>query len=435
MGYNTVILDVVARSTGDRLTFERALQGGAVRVRGIASDGIAIPEVTIPAKQNAADSQTLSGALLRLSGLWGREVRQNQLGRRRSLSFRDIAFLCVVDEERIISERPPHLSGEGIQKTVETEVLRLLVRGAESEQVPVAPDKEEMAGVEAKIELVDTIIDQRIDELRRLGISEESIDPALIELEEMRARALAEYEQARLSVTGVEEELSKEARNLRSAQSRSAVVDSLLERFSLLSEHYDADINRLAAIEETGSLLELVESKRCPICGAPPESHELEHAGQKYELNAVRAAAGAESEKIRDLRRDLQNVIAESENERAELTARTANLTRTVERVQAQLDRELVPRARATAHVIRDQTARRDVLISARAVAQQLRELRSTANELRTSQEAGKIERPKVRNRASSSEMNAFTETVQSLLESWRTEIRGRAWTRRTSKI
>ena len=71
-------------------------------------------------------SDTLPGFLLELSGLSGRIVRTHAYGKTRPLAFSDVARLFVVDEETVISERSPILSGQHKDRLVERRAFRLL---------------------------------------------------------------------------------------------------------------------------------------------------------------------------------------------------------------------------------------------------------------------------------------------------------------------
>ncbi len=54
-------------------------------------------------------------------------------------------------------------------------------------------------------------------------------------------------------------------------QERLAEISDLLTRFSLLSEHYAIDIERLEAIQESGSMFAYVEAVPCPLPDIPKE--------------------------------------------------------------------------------------------------------------------------------------------------------------------
>ena len=53
-------------------------------------------------------------------------------------------------------------------------------------------------------------------------------------------------------------------------------ITDLFTRFDLLRDHYDVDLTRLEAIEESGSMLIYVDEVNCPMCGAAPCNQHLE---------------------------------------------------------------------------------------------------------------------------------------------------------------
>lgn len=418
-GYQTVSLQLTSRANDEVFIIERALIGGDVRVNIKDSKGRVIKNETIPYKHNADDSQTLSGVLLELAGLWGRQVRKNVKGERRSLSFRDVAYLSVVDEERIIAERPPHLSDSPIERTVESEVFRLLVSGNESGEVIVVPGKKDIAGIDGKIELVSSMIQDAQADLQNMGLREDELETELARIEGIRANVLSEYERARLSVTELEGSLQENSRALRSAQTRMVVVEGLIKRFQLLDGHYDSNINRLAVIEETGSLLAVLPSQPCLVCGAHPDSHRPELGCDLYQPSDVQSAALIEAKKVRTLKDDLSRVMGDLKSEHKELEVMAIGAAASVNGVQAKISNELMPRVTETAELLELQNERRDLLLRGMTIIEQAAKLRRYLDGLKELRDTAKTPSPKIANTATSAEMDAFARTVESLLSSW----------------
>ena len=270
-GYDAVMLKIRARDSGVSFEITRSLVGGDVRVREVDASGGLRGERTLGARHDAKDANTLSGLLLGLSGLGGKRVRKNKQGDLRSLSFRDVAFLILVDEERIISERPPHISGSPTERTVEGAALRLLATGIESGEVFAVPKKQEVESARAKLELVQQLESQVAAEIERLGISVPDVETEIVRIEAARNEALAAYEGTRIDLVEIEKTIATAARELREADARTQIVGGLERRFELLAQHYDSDRSRLEAVEEAGTLLESFPTKACPVCGAAPK--------------------------------------------------------------------------------------------------------------------------------------------------------------------
>ena len=158
-------------------------------------------------------------------------------------------------KSEIIAKRPPQLSGSYIDKTVEGEVFRLLITGQDSGVAHQYPP-EQTVGVEAKMELIGAMIMDAEARLKATGISADALETELNAIEKHRNAALAEYEGVRLQITEIESQLGQHTQILRQANARQSVIQTLENRFTLLDQHYDADTIRLAAIEESGRMLE-----------------------------------------------------------------------------------------------------------------------------------------------------------------------------------
>jgi hypothetical protein len=425
-GYDTVIVRLLSRASGLAVEITRGLGGGDVRIRTFGSNGMVEEDLVVPARHDPNSQDTLSGFLLNLCGLYGKSLRKNKQGENRSLSFRDMAFLALVDEERIIAERPPHLSGHPVERTAESDAFRLLITGVESGKVITVPRKKAIESARAQLELVQQMMSQAVSNLERLGISELNVQQELEQIETARRTTLAEYENVRLGLTELERELADSIKQGREISSRLVVVDGLVRRFELLNRHYDSDVSRLKAIEEVGNVLESFPSRTCPLCGALPEEHREADADQKFRLEDVRAAAQKEMEKIDILRRDLVLLLNELGSERAQLEVRRDDSRSSAARLQARINEELRPRARATATALQAQTDTRDKVLQAKSLVEQLVELRRTAEILDRTTKLDRMGKAKVRVVPTSSEVDSFAKTVGDLLGEWRYPDLGR---------
>ncbi|MEY2487122.1 MAG: hypothetical protein QOH39_2770 [Verrucomicrobiota bacterium] len=425
-GYDSVLLRIIARATSEQFVIRRGLAGGDIKLTRFDSAGNQLGESTISARHSATERETLSGFLLELSGLWGRQIRKNARGDRRSLSFRDVAFLCIVDEERIIAERAPQLSSTYFENTTENQVLRLLITGTDSGEVIVIPTKVEPAAIDAKLDLIQSMIESNVAELRRLGVSEDDVDAELGAIDAARATTLSEYEASRTSVADLEDDFRNHASELRQIQSRSSIVDGLIKRFELLKSHYDSNIARLTAIEETGSLLQALPSQRCPVCGAPPEAHALRHAGEQYQISSVHAAARVEAEKIKSLEADLDKLLAELATENGELRQRAASTSHLLKEVQSRIDNELMPRVKESAQALEQHNVRRDVLLRSKGITEQLAQLRASATDLGELRTTRRSPSPRVSTIPTTAEMDDFAGVVQTILTEWKYPSVGR---------
>lgn len=416
-GYDTVLGIVAERATGHRFQIERTLAGGDVIIHLLGPNGETIESKTVGAKHDSDNPNTLSGHLLRWSGLWGKQLRKNSKGEQRSLSFRDLAFLVVVDEERIIAERPPHLSGQVQDRTLEGDALRLLATGEESGRVIAQLSTKELVGQKAKGDLVDEMLTEVLTNFKSFGIDEAALPAEIERLEESRKAALNDYDVARQSTVDLEEDLKRLNKELREIQSRAAVVEGLRQRFDLLDEHYESDARRLEAIEETGRLLDALPSKECPLCGAPLADHRKPECTAVYRIEDVQLAAGREQDKITGLRSDLERVQSELASEAEELVQKRKEIAASMEAKKRRIEQELMPRIRQSSASLQAQSDRRDTALKARTLADQIAQLRRRAEELEIGK--GGEKPPKMASGVSTADLDKFAQSVETLLKEW----------------
>lgn len=425
-GYERVFVVLQERKSKYRHQIERSLAGGDAIVRGLRQDGSAESERLLAAKHSVDNDQTLSSFLLSLSGFTPTKVRKNKRGDRQSLSFRNIAFLAVVDETRIIAESPPHLSGSPVSATAEGDVLRLVITGRPSTAPIVVPRRATSQSSKAQAELLAQLEEQVRSEIAGLGVQPEFVQEESQRIEVLRADLLRDYEASRVELVARERERADLGRSLRDAESRITVIEGLIARFQLLDHHYETDIARLEAIQETGSLLEQMPAKACPVCGADPAAHRPDDAAEHFGLDRVRAAAAKELEKIAHHRVDLQNVINELWAEHYEKSGDRTRFRTDLETLQGRIDSELTPRTRTSAVKIKEQDSRRDVLLRAKTLVEQLEDLgkrRADAEAAaKPTRKTSKEDAPK----ATTSEMDTFAQGVQQVLAAWNYPEAGR---------
>ncbi|KFE69228.1 hypothetical protein [Hyalangium minutum] len=425
-GYERVLVVLQERGSKRRHQVERSLTGGDAIVRLLRADGTTESEQLLAAKHSADSDRTLSAFLLSLSGFTPTKVRKNKKGETRTLSFRDIAFLAVVDETRIIAELPPHLSGSPVEATAEGDVLRLVITGHPSAEPIAVPKKTTSKAAKAQSELLAQLEEQVRSEIVGLGVQPEVVQEETQRIDATRRELLKEYEASRVELVSRERERAELGRALREAESRITVVEGLIARFELLDRHYEMDIARLEAIQETGSMLEQMPAKACPVCGADPTAHRPSDAADHFGLERVRSAAALERQKTARLRTDLQDVLNELRVEHEEKAGVRTRVRSELGALQSRIDTELAPRTRTSAEKMKEQDSRRDLLLRARTLVEHLDELgkrRATAEAAaKRTRAASTLEMPKV----STSEMEAFALNVQQVLSAWNYPEAGR---------
>lgn len=412
-GYDTASIQLVTEA-GEELYLERSLNGGAFFLKR-KSQNIILGE-----KHAADNDNTISHLLLTLTGLTGKSVRTNARGTTRSLSFRDIAHLFVVDEESVIAEQSPILSGQYTSKTSEKAVFRLLLTGLDDSSIverlepKIAKSKQE-----GKKELLKELLEKNNQEIDNLGsenITPKDLAGALEQADQIAAALKSSLSIERASASALEEHRKTVWQALRKTESRAAVITELQRRFELLEEQYASDLRRLEAVAEAGVRLAQVTQERCPVCGAFAEHQNQEHGKADASPEAVAAACNAEGEKIQLLVRDLLVTIASNNEELNQLNEQVETYRYRLTEVQTKLREEMEPRIAELVARIQASDEQRSHLARLKNLYQQREELSELL------EKAGKP-MPRANKLPSVSigtdEAEEFSKIVEDLLKTW----------------
>jgi uncharacterized protein YoxC len=330
-GYDRARL-VLEPTDGEVFTLERSTEGGDFRkFEGDWLLGNPNVQPHILGQKHAEGNKgTLSNYLLSTIGITDQRVRKNQKGETVSLSFRNLVRLIVVQESDITKRLSPFLSGQNISKTVDYSVFKLLLTGVDDSalvgqaQIQNAQESTRQNNI-AKVELINELIQELETDIHQFGINRTEAE---VQLSQLKAR----YEAQQDIVNRAQHELNERINRrraimdqLESWSTRINEINSLLLRFELLEEHYQIDIERLAAIEESGSLFVHLERTPCPLCGSlPDEQHQSVICDG--DVASVVYAATAEIAKVEKLLRELDQTAEDLRDEVEELTTQREQL-------------------------------------------------------------------------------------------------------------
>ena len=403
------------------LTIDRSVEGGHFDAYGeTLTDGAPQTQPkTLRWKHSRARQDTLSFALLDRIGLSSKVLRRNAAGATRSLSFRDLARLCVVNEEEIQGRGSPLLSGQWTAKTPEYAAFKLLLTGVDDSalvsaaEVPGRRDQDT-----GKIELLDQMIESLQADLDEEGADEEELNDQLARLEssiEDQNKALSHVQK---ELDSLLERRGSAAQELRDRRARLVEINELVERFRLLDSHYQTDLDRLTAIHESGSLFVHLEEKPCPLCGALPGDQHLDSECEGN-TEAVVEAADAELDKIDRLRRELSDTLDSLWNEHEQLENSLMQFKSDYQACEQELSNIAAPALSAERESY-------DRLVSERAEVRLVLEKINRLNRL-TDQRA-EIEdehsetasgTSQTRTQISKNILDEFAKTIESILQEW----------------
>jgi hypothetical protein len=346
VGYDLVLLGLEALD-GKTFTLWRSMDGGGFRLyEGLHQTPPAndVPYKQLDEQHSDRNDTNLSSFLLSLCGLGGKRVRKNSRNETNSLSFRNLARLMIVNETEITQQSSPLFDGNPIANTPNLATFKLLLTGTDDSALVASNKREpEELSREAQSQLLDQLLDDYREQLKELTKSPKELEDQLEKIDTSLRQQVAlvnttevEFQEA----AGKRRELRKK---LEESRERRAEVGAMLERFSLLDKHYASDIERLRAVEEGGTLFNVLGSKHCPLCGAAPVEHRAD-AECEGNIEAVVQAARKEIAKIEVLRAELLTTVRSLEREADSFDRKMPTAVRELESISMAVEELIAPK-------------------------------------------------------------------------------------------
>lgn len=318
-GYSTVLLGIQLPNAST-VTLSRSVDGGnfGVFYDDVRSGPLGVPDDTLAAKHNPASLANLSRYLLDAVGLDGRKVRRNARNQTDSLSFRNVAHLCVVDETQMQAEVSPPLTGNYVTKTKEMSVLKVFLQNEDDSGLVAVESKSDLAKLSsAKVDVVDRLLQEIEAQL--------SDTPEASELRGQLVRLNATIDQQSGSISQLVDRRSSITKGLGDEQRRFAAYESewgdttaLKNRFKILDQRYSSDLARLATVREAGTLLGYFTAGTCAFCGAEP-ADQHKNTECEGDTTSFGAAVDEQASRTRALAEDLRATIEDVDGRRQEL--------------------------------------------------------------------------------------------------------------------
>lgn len=289
--YDRALLEF-SLSTKEQIELQRALVGGefAASINGVEP-------IVLAARHNKNDESNLSNWLLGRLGMAQKEIAKDKSATKKSLSFRDIARLCIVDETAIQSETSPVESGDVAFAPLERNIFKYVLTGEDdSALVTILKPKDYATGRSAQVGLLEEML---IEVEAEIADSFPDIDDLSDEFVNVQDELVEIEKQMAFARDSSRDKLERKMRLVASMnRDQQQVTETVfaLESFEQLRRIYESDIARLESIEESGFLLGL-NGDDCPVCGATLE-HQV-HKQVLTQIEASRAAAEIEIAKVR----------------------------------------------------------------------------------------------------------------------------------------
>ncbi len=429
LGYDIVLLGIETLG-GQSFTIWRSAEGGGFKLYdGLHETPPAddISHKVLGQQHSDKNELNLSWFLLGLCGLAGKRVRKNARGETNSLSFRNIARLMIVNETEITQQTSPLVDGNPTANTPNLATFRLLLTGTDDSALVADTTKEpEELSREAQLQLLDELIDDHRERLKELTKTPKELEE---QLEKLNTSLRQHATQVNTSEAAFQEAAWKRRdlrRKLEEGRERRAEVVGLLERFKLLDRHYVSDIERLHAIEEGGTLFNVLGSGTCPLCGAAPE-HGRSQANCDGNIDHVVEAARKEISKIELLRNELAATVRDLSREEEGLDRRLPVVTNELQTISDSVDELIAPRLsslRKSYSEFADKRAEVREALALYATVQDMERRRADLAESTEAEKAGALASAGIPTTVADS----FAQTVESILTEWHFPEAGRVY-------
>lgn len=341
-GYQYMLLAL--ELDGEVLTLARNFSGGNTSI--YEGDLRNVPDypplLNLRPSHSKGREDTVSHFLLEYLGLAGSVLRKNKRNETIALSFRHIAHLIIIGEERMHLRTSPVETGNYATRTSERSALKLLLEGEDDSGFDTGEDPTTFRKLnKAQLEVLDKAIAQVGNQLEGIdGRTEcvemlEQVNGSIQSYSKVMSTALAEREKA---LTELDESLKE--RNQQ--RQRAGEANLLYERFSLLDEQYRADLQRLEMVRSAGTLLGYFDAESCVFCGANVEKQHRKHA--IYETSQLTETIDTETSRTKALQKDLsatldgiRSVLEDSVTNLTEVTEKISRVTVKITELESQL--------------------------------------------------------------------------------------------------
>jgi len=415
-GYENVLLEI--KHDSGTLTIDRRIGDGRIRIHRMSIQNLPQTSSVFELVGESETVDNISPLLLQISNIGQQHLRKSGAGETQRLSFRNIAHLCVVDEDRISDEIAPlYEDGSPYTRTFSKSVFTFVVSGVGGEiQIPKDDLASQRTAWTAKNQIYDALIADT--EQRLTAISERTFSTPLTReaIEERLAEARTRLQAVAQETDSLSADRITMVADRDKSRSRAITVAELVSQFRVLREHYHTDLSRLEFIEESDHYFQQLSKIKCPLCGNDINEHTTHDLcePQDESLPSVRQACSREAAKILTLMADLDQTVANLQSEGQMLQGMVEELSARIRHIDEEITTRLLPRQQEQQSLILDLVARRDVVVEEGLLAARLEQLREQREAL-----GNRPSRPKPSNGSANTSL-----TIEPLLELIAEELR-----------
>lgn len=343
-GYTEVFLELITFG-GKTFTLNRKITGGPFKLKEVSIEIFQTAGIAKELKEqhSSTSSDNISNFLLSICGFEEKWVKKDKYNNKRGLSFRDIAGLTLVDEERIITTKSPvYISGQFPNQPSEQSILEILLTGQDAKELEqVEEAKIYQSRIKGKIEFVDSIIKELSDKINLLE-KENTIDKQK-QLQTRIEQLTVVLQDSSTKLESLTQEKQKYFNSISDLESKNLLHEELKSRFVLLQEHYKSDIKRLEFVTEGEDLFSQLTTIKCPMCGGDMDKDHYDciiEDGKKSSsiIESIEKEIAKIKIKLTDLLGTLKQLAFDKERRDSDLITLRRNYKTTVIEIQDRIE-------------------------------------------------------------------------------------------------
>tara|TARA_R100000935_G_scaffold58415_2_gene95370 strand:+ start:45070 stop:46944 length:1875 start_codon:yes stop_codon:yes gene_type:complete len=418
-GYDTVYLEIKTYEN-QIFTIQRNIYNGNIKVKEVEIDFFLTKgdAQSLLQQHSKINDKNISTFLLQLCGFERPLLRKNKQNSTRQLSYRDLAKLSLIDEERIITEASPIYNGQYTDRTLEQAIFKLLLTGEDDSGVEeIEETKVYKSRIKGKLELIERYIEQTLIKLEAYKENNTSdrktaIESRLEELNVLLTDSSREIENLTKRKALIFNEITK-------LESKLILKKELLARFVLLEEHYESDINRLNFITQGDSFFKQLNTSSCPICGGGLDKEHYDCLDEDSEQSSsIMYSISMELLKIQKKKDELIKTIDNEKQDIENLENSVFKLKVELQSVQEDIQSKLKPIQESSAKKVESLMAKLSNIQEVKSLDSQLTSYYQERTKLIDLQD----KRPSVGDydgKVSYTVLKSFCEAVKNILEDW----------------
>jgi len=347
VGYDQVRL--VIETVTEKLTFERPTVMNS-RFLVFSGDYLTevpeVPGLNLPANPYTVGENSVSKVLLTAIGLSDKYLQTNKDGETKALGFRQLVPFILINEEKIIKASSPILGDDFIYLTRDYSTFKLLLTGGDDSALksvePLQVTTADLENNTTKAALIEELIQELELELENDGRNQRELEDRLKELSQFIVDHTIQLQNNQRNLSLLDEERRSLAKEKNELIERIDELAGLFARFEILRKHYQVDLERLAAIEESGSIFVHLSKEPCPLCGASISDQHLEEQCDGN-VEEVVVAAQSESQKVTRLLHELEQTITDLNSENNQLEQRKLHSINNIRELDLRINQMSLP--------------------------------------------------------------------------------------------